>query len=206
VVKIDQKIVGQFVITEDQKETLVLNEKTQRPDELNGRTYKLKTPLSESALYVTINNYEVNGQLRPFEVFINSKDMSHFQWVIALTRVMSAVFRKGGEVNFLIDELKSVHDPKGGYFDKGRYVTSLVSAIGDVVETHLTSLGLYVKDTSMQQVALEMVTEKMSKLKDAPVNDGFPENATMCSKCNHRSVVIMDNCSTCLNCSDSKCG
>ena len=200
--KIDQPIVSYSLVKKDEvSETVpVLNEKMLRPEELSGRTYKLKTPLSESALYVTINNCEVNGQLKPFEIFINSKDMSHFQWVIALTRVMSAVFRKGGEVNFLIDELKSVHDPKGGYFDKGRYVPSLVSAIGDVLETHLTSLGLYVKDTSMQAVALDMVNEKLKGKKDAT-----PNGAILCNSCNEVSVVLMDGCATCLSCGSSKC-
>jgi len=203
--KIERKIVGYSVVNEQPEVKVVFNERIERPEELSGRTYKLKTPLSESSLYITINNCEVNGQLRPFEVFINSKDMSHFQWVIALTRVMSAVFRKGGEINFLIDELKSVHDPKGGFFSGGKYVPSLVSAIGDVLEQHLTSLGLYVKDNSLQQAAVSMMAEKKGKA-NAQIKDGFPENATLCSKCNHRSLVVMDNCATCLNCSDSKCG
>lgn len=202
-VKINQKISRCTVVEPTHEKAVVkaspmFNEKQIRPEELSGFTYRLKTPLSENAFYVTINNYEVDGQLRPFEVFINSKDISYFQWVVALTRVMSAVFRKGGEVNFLIEELKSVHDPKGGYFDKGRYVPSLVSAIGDVIETHLSKIGLYVKDTSLSEAAQQMVNEKLEKQSST--------NKLMCVKCNEVSVVLMDGCLTCTSCGYSKCG
>lgn len=201
-VKIDKKIVGYSVVkSSDVKQPVKsnpsFNEKQVRPEELSGCTYRLKTPLSENAFYVTINNYEVDGQLRPFEVFINSKDISYFQWVVALTRVMSAVFRKGGEVNFLIEELKSAHDPKGGYFDKGRYVPSLVSAIGDVIETHLSKIGLYVKDTSLSVAAQQMVQEKLAKQPST--------NKLLCDKCNEVAVIMMDGCLTCCACGNSKC-
>ena len=197
--KIERKIVGYSVVNEQPEVKVVFNERIERPEELSGRTYKLKTPLSESSLYITINNCEVNGQLRPFEVFINSKDMSHFQWVIALTRVMSAVFRKGGEINFLIDELKSVHDPKGGFFSGGKYVPSLVSAIGDVLEQHLTSLGLYVKDNSLQQAAVSMMAEKKGK------KDATSDGAVLCNQCHEVSVVLSGGCKTCTSCGASSC-
>ena len=114
-------------------EVIQMHERLERPEVLVGSTYKIKTPLSEHALYVTINDVVLNKdteheQRRPFEIFINSKNMDHFQWIVALTRIMSAVFRKGGDITFLVDELRSVFDPKGGYFKKGgRYMPSLVA-------------------------------------------------------------------------------
>lgn len=166
----------------------------ERPDALSGVTYKVKTPLSEHALYITITDW--NG--RPFEMFINSKSMEHFQWIVALTRVVSAVFRHGGEVTFLVEELRSVFDPKGGYFKKGgRYMPSLVAEIGDVLEAHLTGLGLMTKDDSLAKAAQVMVAEKLES--------GAP-GKSLCAKCGTKSVVILDGCATCLNCGESKCG
>lgn len=209
--KVDQKIIGYSVVkpNEDKEikavKEMAVPEKIKRPEVLSGCTYKISTPLSDHSLYVTINDREVDGQRIPFEVFINCKDMKHFQWIIALTRVMSAVFRKGGEISFLIEELKSVFDPSGGYFSKGRFVPSLVAEIGDVIERHLVEIGLHQKDESLKEAAISMVNEKLEKLNKKTTNDGFPDNAVLCGKCNHRSVVILDNCLTCLNCSDSKC-
>ena len=125
-----------------------MHEELQRPERLEGQTYKIKTPLSEHALYVTVNDLILNEGTehelrRPFEVFINSKNMDHFQWIVALTRIVSAVFRKGGDCTFLVEELRSVFDPRGGYFKKGgRFMPSLVAEIGDVLEQHLRSIGM----------------------------------------------------------------
>jgi len=213
---INQKIIGQFVIDKSSPPPVSQETPTQtrtaldRPEVLTGATYKLKTPLSEHALYITINNTVIDGKTRPFEIFINSKAMEHFQWVVALTRVISAVFRAGGEVEFLVEELRSVCDPKGGYFKKGRYVNSLVSEIGDVLATHLQSIGVMCDtplSSSQQDLIDQAKAKNFSNTQDREAkDDGFPENAVLCGKCNHRAVVIMDNCSTCLNCSDSKCG
>ncbi len=146
--KINQKIVGYEVLKDDEPEQAAaaapaevkdddnivhLHEKLKRPEMLLGSTYKVKTPLSEHALYITINDVVLNPGTkhelrRPFEIFINSKNMDHFQWIVALTRIISAVFRKGGDVTFLVEELRSVFDPRGGYFKKGgRYMPSLVA-------------------------------------------------------------------------------
>jgi hypothetical protein len=151
VIEINQPIVGYSVATEEatKPEAMLV----ERPEVLTGATYKLKTPLSEAALYVTINNHED----RPFEIFVNCKDTKHFQWVIALTRVMSAVFRQGGDPSFLIDELMSIADPHAGYFKGGKYVPSLVAEIGGILERHLTGLGLYQKDTSLAEAAAVMI-------------------------------------------------
>lgn len=198
---IQQKIVSWSVVSpDDPQKPVVLPVLLERAEVLSGSTYKLKTPMSEHALYITMNNMEIDGQLRPFEIFINSKSMEHFQWVVALTRILSAVFRHGGEVNFLIDELKSVFDPKGGAFHRGHYVPSLVAAIGEVVERHLESLGLYVKDTSLQAAAVAMIEEK-TKSKSEKLDN--PKG--LCPKCGASSVVIMDGCGVCLECGDSKC-
>lgn len=191
--KIDQKIVS-YNVVKDEAPTPP-KQPLQRTETLSGTTYKVKTPLSEHALYVTIN--DLDG--RPFEIFINSKAMDHFQWTVALTRVISAVFRHGGEVNFLIEELKSVFDPRGGAFFKGKYVPSLVAAIGDILERHLVKLGLYVVDNSLAEAAVAMVEEKLKGKADAI-------GAGLCNKCNEVAVVLLDGCYTCTSCGDSKCG
>lgn len=125
-----------------------MNDKMARPELLIGRTYKLKTPVSEHALYITINDVVLNAgkdyeQRRPFEIFINSKNLDYYQWVVALTRVISAVFRKGGDIGFMVDELKAVFDPKGGYWKPGgHFMPSLIAEIGEVIEKHLIADGL----------------------------------------------------------------
>lgn len=198
-VKLEHKI-RDFRIVEGGYPTTPRQELTEamaRPEVLLGSTYKLKTPLSEHALYVTVNDIILNEgteheERRPFEIFINSKDMTNFQWIVALTRIMSAVFRKGGDMAFLVEELRSVFDPKGGYFKKGKYVHSLVAEIGDVVELHLTNLGLLSKATPLP------IKEE---LKGASL-----ESASVCPKCQARALVSLDNCLTCLECGHSKCG
>ncbi len=125
-----------------------LNESLKRPDELSGCTYKVKTPVSEHAMYITINDIVLNGGTeheirRPFEIFINSKNLDHFQWIVALTRIISAVFRKGGDVTFLVEELKAVFDPRGGYWKTGgKFMPSLIAEIGDVIEAHMIKIGM----------------------------------------------------------------
>ena len=129
-------------------EIILMHEQIERPDVLVGSTYKIKSPLFEHALYVTINDIVLNQGTehelrRPFEVFINSKNMDHFQWIVALTRIMSAVFRKGGDVTFLVEELKAVFDPRGGYFKAGGvYMPSIVAELGAVIEQHMRFIGL----------------------------------------------------------------
>ena len=205
-----------------------MHEKVERPEMLLGSTYKIRTPLSEHSLYVTINDIVLNPGTehelrRPFEVFINSKNMDHFQWIVALTRIISAVFRKGGDVTFLVDELRSVFDPRGGYFKKGgKYMPSLVAEIGDAIESHLVYIGLLKKDgpdEHQQALIAEKKAQFESKSKPAetatPVqeetveeegNGDFPSSASLCNKCHTKAVIMMDGCMTCLSCGDSKCG
>ena len=142
-----------------------MHEKLERPEVLIGSTYKIKSPLVEHAMYVTINDIVLNPGTeyelrRPFEVFINSKNMDHFQWIVALTRIMSAVFRKGGDVTFLVDEMKAVFDPRGGYFKAGGlYMPSIVAEIGSVVEEHLKSIGMIV-DPELSDGQRALIAEK----------------------------------------------
>jgi hypothetical protein len=146
-------------------EVIQMHEKVERPDTLIGATYKIKSPLFEHALYVTINDIVLNQGTehelrRPFEVFINSKNMDHFQWIVALTRIMSAVFRKGGDVTFLVEELKAVFDPRGGYFKAGGvYMPSIVAELGAIIEQHLKSIGL-IHDPEMSNEQRQLIAEK----------------------------------------------
>jgi len=194
-----------------------LHEKLERPEMLLGSTYKVKTPLSEHALYITINDVVLNHGTqhelrRPFEIFINSKNMDHFQWIVALTRIVSAVFRKGGDVTFLVEELRSVFDPRGGYFKKGgRYMPSLVAEIGDAIECHLRMIGM-LTDDGLDEHQQKLVKEKRAQFEGAVQAAGakdegdFPAGAQLCIKCNTKAAIKMDGCLTCLNCGESKCG
>ncbi len=232
-IKIEKKIVGYSVVKEEEttpapeavaqiEETNVvqMHEKVERPEMLIGSTYKIKTPLSEHSLYVTINDIILNQGTdhelrRPFEVFINSKNMDHFQWIVALTRIISAVFRKGGDVTFLVDELHSVFDPRGGYFKKGgKFMPSLVAEIGESIDSHLRMIGM-IKDDGPDEHQQKLMAEKRKQFEDMnkvnTVTTGenssdFPAGAQLCNKCNTKASIQMDGCMTCLNCGDSKCG
>lgn len=219
--KIDDHIVA-FEVTRSEPEeppkVVHMHEKLKRPPMLQGSTYKIKTPLSEHSLYVTINDIILNEGTehelrRPFEIFINSKNMDHFQWIVALTRIMSAVFRKGGDVTFLLEELHSVFDPRGGYMKKGgRFVPSLVAEIGDVLEIHLKRIGILQEETD--EHTANFLSEKRTTLMDtaassetaADVDSDFPASSEVCSKCRFKAVVYLDGCRTCLSCGDSHCG
>jgi hypothetical protein len=259
-VKIDKKIKGYAVVKPEDKaaiagasvaretveaetalpvaDVIQMHERIERPEVLIGSTYKIKSPLVEHAMYVTINDIVLNAgneheQRRPFEIFINSKSMEHFQWIVALTRIMSAVFRKGGDVTFLVEEMKAVFDPKGGYFKAGGvYMPSLVAELGMIVEDHLKTIGL-MHDPEMSEHQRALIAEKRrayeenrakkkseispelggalaaSHAEDIEVTGegvSFPPSATMCHKCSTKAIVIMDGCATCLNCGYSKCG
>lgn len=190
-----------------------MHEELQRPGRLEGQTYKIKTPLSEHALYVTVNDVILNEGTehevrRPFEVFINSKNMDHFQWIVALTRIVSAVFRKGGDCTFLVEELRSVFDPRGGYFKKGgRFMPSLVAEIGDVLEQHLRSIGM-LEELPLDEHQQRFINSKRAELEEAQnaSSDEYPPGAELCGKCQTKAMIVMDGCLTCLSCGESKCG
>ena len=238
-IKIQGKIVGYEVVKEEeeaaareeakaeneerQKATIIrMTERVLRPEgmeSLEGSTYKIKTPLDDHAMYVTINDIVLNQgteheQRRPFEIFINSKNMDHFQWIVALTRLMSAVFRKGGDVTFLAEELQAVFDPRGGSFKPGgKCMPSIIADIGAVIEHHLQKIGLMEKEelSEQQQLILDQMRAEaeastQKKTADVEGDASYPASATLCNKCHTKAVVIMDNCATCLSCGYSKCG
>ena len=239
-IKINKNIAGYEVIkpeeelaakkrAEEEKEArtsakiIRMTEKVMRPEgmeSLEGSTYKIKTPLDDHAMYVTINDIILNQgteheQRRPFEIFINSKNMDHFQWIVALTRLMSAVFRKGGDVTFLAEELQAVFDPKGGYFKPGgRFMPSIIAEIGDVIAHHMQKIGLMEKEelSEQQKLILDQKraevegTQKKTVTEPDAEDTGYPASATLCNKCYTKAVVVMDNCATCLSCGYSKCG
>jgi hypothetical protein len=224
-IKIEKKIVSYSVVdkTDEQKdekkeipaEVVQIGEPLARPDKITGSTYKVKTPVTEHALYITINDVIMNEgtdqeHRRPFEIFVNSKNMEHFQWIVGLTRVMSAVFRKGGDLTFLIEELESVFDPNGGYYKKGgKYVPSLVAELGQVLEEHLKNIGM-LKATEPEEHQQQLINDKkaeyLKKNPDKLDDSGFPKDAQLCNKCQTKAAIMMDGCLTCLNCGESKCG
>lgn len=198
-------------------EVIRMHEKLERPEMLVGSTYKVKTPVSDHAMYVTINDIILNEgteheKRRPFEIFINSKNLDHYQWIVALTRIISAVFRKGGDVTFLVDELKAVFDPRGGYWQPGgKFMPSIIAELGYIVEKHLIAIGLLGKqelDEGQRRLIAEKRAEfeESQKQTDAFSQSDYPEGAQLCSKCNTVALVMMDGCMTCLSCGDSKCG
>ena len=242
-VKIDSKIVGYKVVDQKEKARVAeaqavekaaqkaaaslsnvvhMHEAFERPERLVGSTYKIKTPMSEHAMYITVNDVVLNEgteheMRRPFEVFINSKNMEHFQWVVALTRLISAVFRKGGDATFLVEELKAVFDPKGGYFKGGGvFIPSIVAEIGYAIEDHMKTIGLIDDELDEHQKKFldekrrELASREAKKTEAASVADegdaSYPPSATLCMKCSTKAVVMMDGCMTCLSCGDSKCG
>ena len=224
-IKIEKKIVSYSVVdrTDEQKdekkekpaEVVQIGEPLARPDKITGSTYKVKTPVTEHALYITINDVIMNEgadqeHRRPFEIFVNSKNMEHFQWIVGLTRVMSAVFRKGGDLTFLIEELESVFDPNGGYYKKGgKYVPSLVAELGQVLEEHLKNIGMLKvtePEENQQQLIDDKKAEYLKKNPDKLDESGFPKDAQLCNKCHTKAAIMMDGCLTCLNCGESKCG
>jgi hypothetical protein len=200
-----------------QSPVIELTEEVRRPDVLIGSTYKIKTPVSDHAMYVTINDIILNEgsdheRRRPFEVFINSKNLDHFQWIVALTRIISAVFRKGGDVAFMVDELKAVFDPRGGYWQPGgKFMPSIIAELGYVIEKHLQSIGMMPR-TELDAHQKKLIEEKRAefearqKQQDAFAKSHFPDGAQLCNKCSTAAVVMMDGCMTCLNCGESKCG
>ncbi|MDH3619996.1 MAG: NrdJb [Gammaproteobacteria bacterium] len=231
-IKIDKKIVGYAVNQPaeekekrefkregggDRAEVIRMHEKLERPEMLVGSTYKVKTPVSDHAMYVTVNDIILNEgteheKRRPFEIFINSKNLDHYQWIVALTRIISAVFRKGGDVTFLVEELKAVFDPRGGYWQPGgRFMPSIIAELGHIVEKHLIMIGM-IAAPELDEGQKKLIAEKRAqyeeakKQTDAFSDNDYPDGAQLCTKCNTTAVIMMDGCMTCLSCGDSKCG
>ena len=191
-------------------EVIYIAEPLDRPDALEGRTYKIKWPESEHAIYITINDTIANGVRRPFEVFINSKNMEHYAWTLALTRMISAVFRRGGDVRFVAEELKAVFDPRGGAWMDGRYVPSILAAIGGVIGRHLSETG---HDAGMDEVPAVLTDGAQLAVDGASDSRGAEivslkknKPAATCPNCGGVDVRMIEGCIDCLDCGHSKCG
>ena len=184
----DQEVNGDIIY---------MSEPLDRPSTLDGNTYKLKWPDSEHAIYVTINDIIVNDKRRPFEVFINSKNMEHFAWTVGLTRMISAVFRRGGDVSFVVDELKAVFDPRGGAWVGGKYIPSILAAIGGVLEEHMMKIG-FIKDSDTSLFHKSSEVTKVENLKLS--------RQKSCTSCGQFDLQMIEGCMTCRSCGYSKCG
>jgi ribonucleoside-diphosphate reductase alpha chain len=198
-----------------------------RPEALPGQTYKVKWPDSEHAIYITINDVIMDGRRRPFEVFINSKNMEHYAWTVALTRMISAVFRRGGDVSFVVDELKAVFDPRGGQWMGGRYVPSLLAAIGEVIERHMIDIGFlaspgrphtdpYAAGPLVAAAASGGEAPAPAQISAMPSAGSSASGAStgaarvsafmrQCPKCGSASLIRQEGCDTCTSCDYSKC-
>ncbi len=170
-----------------------------RPGVLPGNTYKVNWPESDHAIYITVNDVIQDGRRRPFEVFINSKNMEHYAWTVALTRMISAVFRRGGDVSFVVEELKAVFDPRGGHWMDGRYVPSLLAAIGEVIERHLVDIGFMADAREREEVAL---AERQAA---AGARGAVETRLRSCPRCGQPALMRLENCDTCTSCGYSKC-
>ena len=177
-------------------EVVYLSEPLDRPAALEGQTYKVKWPGSEHALYITINDIVTAGHRRPFEVFINSKNMEHFAWTVALTRMISAVFRRGGDISFVVEELKAVFDPRGGAWMEGRYIPSILAAIGGVIERHLIDIGF------IEGEGLGLKSDPKAEV----LRVGEAPRGKACPACGSYDLRMVEGCLTCGSCGHSKCG
>ena len=180
----------------EQTEVVYLAEPLDRPQELDGATYKLKWPDSEHAIYITVNDLVVAGHRRPFEVFINSKNMEHFAWTVALSRMISAVFRRGGDVSFVVEELKAVFDPRGGAWMQGKYVPSILAAIGGVIEKHMVATGFLAGE------GMGLKSDPQAEV----VAIGNKPKGKACASCGQYDLRMVEGCMTCGSCGHSKCG
>jgi ribonucleoside-diphosphate reductase alpha chain len=176
-------------------DVIYMSEPLDRPQALEGNTYKLKWPDSEHAIYLTVNDIIINGHRRPFEVFINSKNMEHFAWTVALTRMISAVFRRGGDVSFVVEELKAVFDPRGGAWMGGKYIPSILAAIGGVIERHMISIGFIAGE------GMGLKSDPQSKVVGLELPRG-----KACPSCGQYDMRMVEGCMTCASCGHSKCG
>ncbi len=182
-----------------ESDVVYMTEPLDRPPALEGHTYKVRWPDSDHAMYITLNDIESDGRRRPFEIFINSKNMEHYAWTLALTRMISAVFRRGGDVSFVVEELKAVFDPRGGQWMNGEYVPSLLAAIGNVIEQHMVRIG-FLKEGD---APLDLPEQKRAAVLLPP--EGAAGRYRRCPKCSNPTLIRQEGCDTCANCGYSKC-
>jgi ribonucleoside-diphosphate reductase alpha chain len=202
-------------VKEGDKGVIYISPPLDRPEELPGRTYKIKWPGSDHAIYITVNDIIQDGRRRPFEIFINSKNMEHYAWTVALTRMISAVFRRGGDVSFVVEELKAVFDPRGGQWMGGRYVPSLLAAIGGVIERHLVEIGFLAPSDSPSLIdaieeRMRMAASGGEGTREAPAAGGsgpsVGQSMGQCPNCGAAALSHQEGCDVCLNCGYSRCG
>ena len=207
-VKPEPRIVPALAPAARESGVVYIAQPLDRPEELPGRTYKIKWPGSDHAIYITINDVMQDGRRRPFEIFINSKNMEHYAWTVALTRMISAVFRRGGDVSFVVEELKAVFDPRGGQWMEGRYVPSLLAAIGGVIERHLVEIG-FLAPADQPRIA-EIADQRLRLAAGARELGGDGAGATpvlaQCPNCGAAALTHQEGCDVCLNCGYSRCG
>lgn len=200
--QITQKIVGWKVSTKEEAgKTIEVREAEtlERPRTVVGRTYKISPAVTDSAMYVTINDIILDdGTRRPVEMFINTKHVAHQQWITALTRMVSAIFRKPGPYLFVAEELRQIYDPQGGYFDGGKMIPSVVAHVADVLNEHFIWIGAQ-EAPELTEVQKEVLTEKKAEATARGIQ------GQVCMKCHETAVIMMDGCLTCCNCGDSKC-
>ena len=207
--KIDKKIVGWSVKTntDDKGNTHTVKEAEtlERPRIVEGRTYKISPAVTDSAMYITINDLILeDGSHRPLEMFISSKHVPHQQWITALTRMVSAIFRKPGPFLFVAEELQQIFDPQGGYFTKGsdgkgKMVPSVVAHVGTILQEHFEHIGL-VDRPELSKETQVVIAEKLAQAEEKGMS------MRVCQKCHQPAVVRLDGCDTCTSCGDSKCG
>jgi ribonucleoside-diphosphate reductase alpha chain len=179
----------------------------ERDGVLSGFTYKLKWPASDHAIYVTINDIEQGGRRRPFEIFINTRNLEHYAWTVALTRMISAVFRRGGDVTFVAEELKAVFDPQGGQWMGGRYVPSLLAAIGEVIETHMRRTGfLQGEDARLALGEVQRQSTEAGSGAQVASTARQPARFRLCPRCSSADYVQQEGCWNCNACGFSRCG
>jgi len=198
VLKVDQPIVGWQVKTDNPVLPPVVT--YDRDAELEGTTYKIKPSSINCAMYITINHVTLpDGSQRPLEIFINSKHTEHHQWIVALTRMISAVFRKPGPIEFAIEELEEVYDPQGGYWVEGKFIPSLVAHVGMILRRHCEKIGV-IESEKLSEDQLLVIEEKVVEAEETGVT------MTFCLQCKTNAVILSEGCLMCTNCGDSKCG
>jgi ribonucleoside-diphosphate reductase alpha chain len=180
-------------------DVVYMAEPLSRPESLEGSTYKIKWPQTEHAIYITINDLIDGGKRRPFEVFINSKNMEHYSWTLALTRMISAVFRRGGDVSFVVEELKAVFDPRGGAWVQGKYIPSILAAIGGVIEQHMVNIGFIESHGAHLKSDPNATVVPLTQTSAAPAGKS-------CDSCGTPGMRMIEGCMTCASCGHSKCG
>lgn len=197
--KIDLPIIDAYVTTRKSPHPPTPPVMYERPQQVNGTTYKVKPPNLGCALYITINNIDLpDGTMRPFEIFVSSKNVKNHQWITALTRMMSAVFRKPGSLDFVVEELMQVFDPQGGYWEKGTMIPSEVAHIGLVLKQHMEALGA---TPDMDPALRRMVEAKKKEVEER----GIEDSAMFCTDCGAQAVYHLDGCAVCVECAASNC-